>query len=195
MSSPDQDHLRWLRNDLKISFHNKSVIDFGCGSGSICLQAAQAGAKRVIGIDLETPEHAEPSLWKYLNLDLNKTDSFQNLGLFDIILGFDIIEHLDSPWQFLQMCALLLSKEGTLILTTPNTSSWERWFMPKTWSGQRDPQHKLLFTPYSLSFLLERSGFLTEKIHAPIRKLGVLSPVCPAWGGQIFCAAKSASVT
>eukprot|EP00474_Spongospora_subterranea_P006063 CRZ06521.1 hypothetical protein [Spongospora subterranea] len=38
-------------NNNKNLFADKVVLDIGCGSGILCLFAAQAGAKRVIGID------------------------------------------------------------------------------------------------------------------------------------------------
>lgn len=42
--------LRWLDG---IDMTNKTVVDFGCGSGILALAALKLGAKRVIGIDID----------------------------------------------------------------------------------------------------------------------------------------------
>ena len=42
--------LRWLDS---IDVTNKTVVDFGCGSGILALAALKLGAKRVIGIDID----------------------------------------------------------------------------------------------------------------------------------------------
>ena len=42
--------LRWLDG---IEMTDKTVVDFGCGSGILALAALKLGAKRVIGIDID----------------------------------------------------------------------------------------------------------------------------------------------
>ena len=43
--------LRRLRE--KPNFKNKSILDFGCGHGALCLDIARSHPRRVLGIDLE----------------------------------------------------------------------------------------------------------------------------------------------
>lgn len=50
--------LRWLES---IDLTNKTVVDFGCGSGILGIAAIKLGAKRVIGIDID-PQALEASL-------------------------------------------------------------------------------------------------------------------------------------
>ena len=37
----------------KPNFKNKSILDFGCGHGALCLDIARSHPRRVLGIDLE----------------------------------------------------------------------------------------------------------------------------------------------
>ena len=37
----------------KPNFENKTVLDFGCGYGTLSVEIAESGAKKVLGIDLE----------------------------------------------------------------------------------------------------------------------------------------------
>ncbi len=195
----DLDHIAWLGRLAAFSFEGKRVLDLGCGSGYLCQTAMIKGAHYALGIDIEEPpELNEDSQtnWQFEKIDLEKSDWQADLKnsskqtAFDTILAFDIIEHLNSPWHFLTNCHKLLSEQGILILTTPNTNSWERLLKPLNWSGATDPQHKTLFNRYSLDFLLSKAGFTTAHQEAPIRKLKSLASVFPQWGGQIFMEAR-----
>jgi hypothetical protein len=91
---------------------------------------------------------------------------------------------------FLVTCGKLLEPEGLLVLTTVNVDSWERLIRPGEWSGATDAQHKILFTKYSLAFLLARTGFSVNVMAAPIRKIEFLGALQPGFGGQLFCVCK-----
>jgi 2-polyprenyl-3-methyl-5-hydroxy-6-metoxy-1,4-benzoquinol methylase len=43
----------WSRFPGIYSFKNMRILDLGCGHGSMCIFLAKAGAKNVIGIDLD----------------------------------------------------------------------------------------------------------------------------------------------
>lgn len=112
------------------------------------------GADFALGIDVIEPD-AEDVLkrnWTFLIADLNRSWLNQVHEKFDLIMTFDILEHLDSPYQFLSSCFSLLKDGGYLILTTPNLMSLERFINPRQWSGVRDPQRKVLFQNIVLIF-------------------------------------------
>lgn len=192
-TSSDQDHLRWLSAAQIHSFAGKSVLDLGCGSGYLCHKAMTDGAVTAYGIDMVRPlGFNSKSLWQFQTADLDGAgweSAFAGKS-FDFVLAFDILEHLASPFRFLESCLKVLSPQGRLVLTTPNVMSWERMMYPTSWSGVQDPQHKTLFTRYSLQFLLARAGFVVEKSQAPIRSLAFLGPLQPQIGGQLLCVAK-----
>jgi protein arginine N-methyltransferase 1 len=59
-------------------FKNKVVLDIGCGTGILCMFAAKAGAKKVIGIECSSIiEHAE-RIVKANGLDHGKCPRSQN---------------------------------------------------------------------------------------------------------------------
>jgi 2-polyprenyl-3-methyl-5-hydroxy-6-metoxy-1,4-benzoquinol methylase len=190
-NNSDLDHLRWLQDAGFDAFSGLKILDLGCGSGYVCHKAMTDGAHTAIGIDVIPPRVSQDSGWQFMQVDLNAPDWHQAMSTqFDLILAFDILEHLDSPYFFLKSCSNLLSSKGQLVLTTPNTSSWERLLNPTGWSGAQDPQHKILFTKYSLQFLLDRLGLKVISISAPVRSLAFLKKLQPHIGGQILCVAK-----
>jgi 2-polyprenyl-3-methyl-5-hydroxy-6-metoxy-1,4-benzoquinol methylase len=188
--SSDLDHLKWLEAAEVQSLAGKNILDLGCGSGYICHKAMNDGANSAIGIDLVKPA-AEANKWRFLQLNLDEKNWDRSLerDTFNLILAFDILEHLESPYQFLKSCRNLMAPDARLVLTTPNLMSWERFFKPENWSGVQDPQHKVLFTKYSLRFLLRKVGLSVFLVKAPMRSLTFLNGLQPQIGGQLLCVA------
>jgi 2-polyprenyl-3-methyl-5-hydroxy-6-metoxy-1,4-benzoquinol methylase len=188
MTNSDRDHFDWITTYYKKSLKGCRVLDIGCGKGDLSTELFKRGISSYVGIDLVLKEQKDSRL-QFINRDLNTPHWTDSLGQFDLILAFDILEHVESPWNLVGEINKLLSDEGVLILTTPNTQSWERMLRPKTWSGVSNDDHKYLFSDYSLKFMIEKTGLKIRNLQAPIRKLGFLNKVVPRLGGQIYCEA------
>ena len=187
----DFNHYQWLKDYNLTSLSNKSILDVGCGSGHLPELLSKQGA-RVTGIDIIPPSVLSEN-WRFIQTNLEDeswASELSNPNTFDVILAFDIIEHPTSPWKFLEQLRQLLSVDGALIITTPNTNSWERILRPSSWSGVRDPQHKVLFNRHSLTFLLKQAGFRITFYNSPIRKLQFLGPLAPRIGAQMVVKAE-----
>ena len=92
----------WKRLNGRPDFENKSILDFGCGHGSLCVDIAQSGANLVTGIDLNKKliKFARENLSANYN-SLSKKIKFEEKDLlkdnfdkkFDIIVTKDTFEH------------------------------------------------------------------------------------------------------
>lgn len=190
--SSDVDHLNWLTLAGINSFAGLDILDLGCGSGYVCHKAMMEGAGSAFGIDIVKPKgFTAESNWQFseLNLDEKKWDQSFNQTKFSLILAFDILEHVESPYLFLKACRNVMASNARLVITTPNLLSWERFYRPETWSGIQDPQHKVLFTMYSLKFLLSKVGLSVSLSKAPFRSLAFMGGFQPQIGGQLLCVA------
>ena len=49
---------------------------------------------------------------------------------FDVIIGGEVLEHLDAPGMFMENCAAMLNRGGRLSITVPNP-----WFINAIWKG------------------------------------------------------------
>ncbi len=102
----------WARFGGPPSFAGLQVADVGCGLGSMCIDIAQAGASKVVGLDLAPKAIAFANAYLQQNHpDLQGVVSFVEQDLkdyppetFDIIVSKDSFEHiLDLPAMLSEM--------------------------------------------------------------------------------------------
>lgn len=122
-------HLKLLEPFLP-QIKTYSILDVGCGVGTLSLFLAAQGAKKVVGIDLAADaiaqaEAARQAL-KLTHLTFRTATLSPNIGQFDVIIASEIIEHVPNPAQFVTHLASNLKPGGTLILTTPYAHNWLR---------------------------------------------------------------------
>lgn len=100
------------------------VLDLGCGAGYGSFELKKLGAKSVVGIDNDSKaiEYAI-SKFKIENLKF-KIDNATNLSFpdstFDIVVSFEVIEHIKDYRKYLKEVFRVLKKGGYFIFSTPN---------------------------------------------------------------------------
>ncbi len=117
---------KWNRLSPHIeSWHDKNVLDIGCGNGYHCLRIAAKGAKTVTGIDTSLLSIMQfKSLQKYFNVD--NVDIFpvgiQNMPddvpVFDTVLSMGVLYHRKEPLEHLNKIKSLLVDGGEAIIET-----------------------------------------------------------------------------
>lgn len=101
------------------------ILDAGCGTGYGTYALAQdSPLTRVTGVDI-SPEAIEYARLNYVGdncvftvADLERSEWPSES--FDLVVSFEVIEHIKQPEIFLRCIAEALSKEGCLIVSTPN---------------------------------------------------------------------------
>ena len=82
------------------------VLDVGCGEGRTAVGLRQAGATRIVGIELESAA-AAAAAESYDEVREGPVESELDriAGPFDTILLYDILEHLIDPWELFASAA------------------------------------------------------------------------------------------
>jgi 2-polyprenyl-3-methyl-5-hydroxy-6-metoxy-1,4-benzoquinol methylase len=146
------------------------VLDIGCATGNL-LKFLEDDDFETFGIDIS--EHAIEIAKSYCKKsklyvwDVNNGLPMFKDNFFDAVIMFDIIEHLESPFQFLREVRRILKLAGIIVITTPNLNAIERLWMGEKWSGVVDKSHLYLFTPLSLRILVDRVGFNVVRLETP----------------------------
>lgn len=163
-------YLEFLKGIIRVDWHRALICDIGCATGEF-LEALE-GNKNYIGVDISEYVIAKcrrkfPQLQNnFFKMDLNK----QKLTWprkFDVITLFDVIEHLDNFTHLRETIECQLKEKGLVVLTTPNANSLLRFLSLRNFTGEIDPTHTILFTPYTLDFFLRRLGLKKINLSTP----------------------------
>lgn len=176
----------------------RRVLDFGCGGGLVAVWAARQGAAEVVAVD------AEPSILAAARLLAARRtvgDSLRflrreslpapaELGLFDLIVAKDVLEHLQGDHAFLAGAAELLRPGGGLVLATQN--AWSLNFLleggyrrlvrrDRAWHGW-DPTHLRFYSTRRLRRALAGAGLGCAAWRGAF--LVPYKAPAPAWSGR-----------
>jgi len=148
-----------------------SILDLGCGDAQrlINLRSALPNLKiRLVGIDLHFSEpvkkRAEESKIDLFEGNIEDFDFSRSLGVFDLILMNQFLEHLRFPEQFIQQLQHNLKPLSRILIETPNPGGVDfLLFRRKFWGGYHIPRHLYIFSRKSLVLLLKKYNYLVEK--------------------------------
>ncbi len=138
------------------------ILEIGCGLGHHLYALKRLEFKNVLGIDI-SPECVEFCRKKGFNV--LQADAFdflpQHIGEYDIIIAFDLIEHLTKEESYFLLKYMLnsLKDDGFIIINAPNANN------PLTLRERYiDITHQVIYTPESIRQLILTSGFKRVKI-------------------------------
>jgi len=143
-----------------------TVLDIGCGCGFHDVEMAQYDfVDRVDAIDYsdrsiekanESFPHPKVRRWSADFSDLPQHPRY------DLVVSFQVFEHLDDPRAYLDACRRLVSPSGTIAICTPNWNRLDN--RVRRWRGMEetfvDPQHFNEYTPDSLKNLAAEHGLI-----------------------------------
>lgn len=100
------------------------VIDIGTHSGALLLRLKDVGFSDLTGTDLDPTRFDVPGA-EFKRLELNAPFSEEFSKKFKLIVSTDVIEHLDSPRNFLTEAYKMLDDGGWVAISLPNVASWQ----------------------------------------------------------------------
>lgn len=160
-----------------LSIENARVLDIGCGGGLFLAMLKREGTHvQAVGIEL-SDSRAQYAATKH-GLEIHKhpieSDFWQKgyANYFDAVTLWDVIEHVNYPFQTLQSAANVLKKDGLLLIDTPCRDSFYHQVGEITYrlTGGRFPTflnamysshlfgHKQIFSTHEMKGLFKAAG-------------------------------------
>lgn len=138
----------------------KNVLDFGCGTGKLCQIAREYGVQTT-GIEADScaRQIARKSGALRVYASLDELRAAEPGARFEMIMIWDVVEHLREPWIELEALSTLLKPGGWLLLSTPNAASFRALLQRERWENIVNPTHFYYFERRSLRLVLKRAGF------------------------------------
>ena len=175
------DRYIWLERHLKRG--SLRTLDAGSGSGAFTMYAAKTGNEAVgISFDEKNNKIAEERVHilglkniKFITADLNNLNQLsEDLGKFDQIICFEIIEHILDDRKLVKNLSNFLKQGGQLLLTTPykNCPFWKNTVVSKIENGDHvrvgyDAQDlNMLFEEADIKLVRENyvSGYISQRL-------------------------------
>lgn len=159
--------LRWYQE--KVFLQDKPnngkglLLNIGCGRSDFLKRVEETGYK-VIAIDFNK-ESIEFTKNRLGIKDAYAVDVFDfaknyNGEQFDVIVFFEVLEHLDEPVGFIMALKNILKPDGYVVMSVPNrerlSPQKEIWDYP--------PHHLTRWSAKSLEKFLESNGYIVEKL-------------------------------
>ena len=156
------------------NIRNLKILDVGCGGGIICEPLSRLGAK-VTGIDfapnniIAAKMHSKKNKLKinYINKDIEKSKLDEK---FDIILMFEVLEHLDDWKKTIKNIKKNLNKNGLIIISTINRNLLSKIFAINIaenilhWIPKGTHDYNKLIKPEELKNILSKENFHFKNI-------------------------------
>lgn len=133
-----------------------AALEVGCGNGWMIQALAEYGWK-VVGF--ERDERVARRLSEAMKIEIF-SGGLEQLGTqkFDLILMFNVIEHLTDPFAQIKRCAEMLNDGGTIILSTQNFASLQAKWTGAHWSHLDVPRHLFHFSARSFDTLFAKNS-------------------------------------
>lgn len=140
------------------------VLDVGCATGNF-LYALRRRGWEVYGVEL----NAQAATYARERLGLpvftgDLVDAHFPDAWFNLVILWDVLEHLHDPKGALREAARVTRPGGTLVLSLPNPDSIEARVFGPYWAGWDVPRHLYIFTRDVLDRLLTETGWHASEV-------------------------------
>ncbi len=148
---------------LRLVGKNKSVLDYGAGTGDF-LNALKGAGFMVAGVEpsAQAREHARQT--HKIELSSNIETLSAEPGTLNVITMWHVLEHVHRLDETLEALKNLLMPNGVMLVAVPNADSYDAAVYKEYWAAYDVPRHLYHFNQPSMTMLLEKHGMRVEQV-------------------------------
>lgn len=158
-----------LRNIIKISNsdfgkNNSSALDIGCAMGFFLKACKDAGFSKIEGIEISKYASSKAEELFKFQIHNGEFSKYSSQKKFNLVTAWYFFEHEENPIEAITKASQLLQENGILAFSIPSVFGplYQKHY--KDWIKTHPIDHRIDFTPKSLSILLNNLGFCKIKI-------------------------------
>jgi SAM-dependent methyltransferase len=104
------------------------ILEIGCGPGSFLAFAREKNGLEIEGVE-QNRKAIEEAKRRGLHVRCGTIEqvAMESPDSYDAVCGFQVLEHVARPGDFLKACAAALKSKGKLLLGLPNADSFIRY--------------------------------------------------------------------
>ncbi len=154
---------RYLRSLGGNGAAHRSLLEIGCGNGFFLEEALRQGYRDVWGVEpsRHAVSRAAEEIRPKIVCDVLRPGLFPD-ERFDVIVMFQVLDHLSSPDSILLLSWRMLKPGGAILALNHNVEAWSARLL-----GERSPiidiEHTFLYSPRTLRRLFEKCGFAVQR--------------------------------
>lgn len=154
--------LKHKRRFLEHLSKEKSMLDYGAGSGDFSIELIENGWE-VSAFEPDTNARQKIIL---KNSQLTVVNNLTELASESkaIITLWHVLEHVHRLDNTIEEFHRILKPEGLLVIAVPNHTSYDAQFYGPKWAAYDVPRHLYHFSPETLKKLMSDRGFQLQKI-------------------------------
>ena len=143
------------------------LLDFGCGNGAFAQHMSMSGFDTVGVEPFSLGATQTADRLKLIRAPFEQIEG--ELGSFDIITLWHVLEHLRRPVEVLQRLATHLTPGGMIVISVPNFGSLQSAAFQGGWFHLDPPRHVIHFERSVLQDCVRRAGLVpaSEKHFLP----------------------------
>lgn len=146
----------------------KNVLNIGSGYGFLEEELNKRPSKR---FHIEGDDISQFRIDNYVGGVCHKINFMSDkipddmVGKYDLVMGLHILEHINSPVEYLSKLKPLFSQNGKLIIEVPNLNCFLNELSPEYKEFFYLYQHVSYFTDATLREVITRAGYTVTDIH------------------------------
>jgi 2-polyprenyl-3-methyl-5-hydroxy-6-metoxy-1,4-benzoquinol methylase len=140
---------------LKSLTDNKTILDYGCGTGQFINYFKEKNWK-TIGVE---PDETARKLSHQKDLEVVEHISEIKNKKFAVITLWHVLEHIHDINETISKIRKLLTKTGTLVIAVPNYESLDQQIYKEHWAAYDVPRHLYHFNQLTIKELMKYNGF------------------------------------
>jgi SAM-dependent methyltransferase len=142
------------------------LLELGCAYGFFLKEAARHFEVAGIELAADAAEHGRRAGLNVLQGTADEA-TLRQIGPVDVIVLFDVIEHLPDPRETLALCRRQLNPGGIIVITTGDFGSLTARLTGTRWRLMTPPQHLWFFTRESMQRLASALDLAVEHLDHP----------------------------